>query len=153
LFRINQHLDLALFRTDDDRLVSQSAHHVEGGRLLPAKRLIQDVLLDCFFDDASQFLLDLKEPVGWAHAFQALMGALVVVVLDPKRNAGLRFFEVFKLCSLEELRPDGFPVTLDLAQGHRMMGGAPDVMNMVLLQFHLELGSPAPCHVLPAVVA
>jgi hypothetical protein len=153
LFRIDQHLDLALLRSDDDRLVSESPDHVEGGRWRAAHRLIQDVLLNCFFDDASQLLLDPKEPVGRAHAFQALMRPLVVVVFDPKRNALLRFFEVFELGPLQELRPDGLPVALDLAQRHRMMRCTPDVMNTVLLQLHLELGFAAPCHVLPAVVA
>ena len=81
------------------------------------------------------------------------MGALVVVVFDPKGNAGLRFFEVLELGAFEELAPDGLPVALDLSQCHRMMRGAANVMNPVLLQFHLELGPPAPRDVLPAIVA
>jgi hypothetical protein len=46
LLRIDQHFDLAFLGSDDDRLVSQPPHHVEGGRLLPTHRLVEDVLLD-----------------------------------------------------------------------------------------------------------
>lgn len=153
LFRINQHLDLALFRADDDRLFSEPPDHVEGLGRCPAQRLVQYVLIDRFFDDGPELFLDPKEPVGWAHALQTLMRPFVVVVLDPKRNAALGFFEVCELCPLQKLRPDGLPVPLDLAQGHGVMGRASNVMNAVLLQFHLELGFAAPGDVLPAVVA
>jgi len=134
-------------------LISESSDHVERSLWLSAERLFKDVLCNVLFDDASQFLLDPEEPVGWAHAFQALMGPLVVVVFDPERNALLRFFEVFELCALEELGPDGFPVALDFSQGHGVMRGAANVMNTVLSQFHLELGFSTPRNILPAVVA
>lgn len=81
------------------------------------------------------------------------MGPLVVVVFDPERDAGLRFFKVFKLCAFQKLRPDGLPVALDFSKGHRMMRRTANVMNTILLQFHLELGLAAPRNILPAVVA
>jgi len=152
LFAINQHLYLALLGTNDHRLFAHPSHHVEGTARLPSQRQFQHVVLNAALDDLPQFLGNGKEPIGRTQPVQGLMGPPVVVVLHPPPHALPGRLEAVKLCSLQELLPDGFPEAFDLAQGHGMMRPALNVVHPILTQLRLETGGPAPARVLATLI-
>ncbi len=76
----------------------------------------------------------------------------VVVVLHPQPNPLPSRFKAVELRALQELLPDGFPETFDLAQGHGMMRPALNVVHPILAQLRLETGGPAPTRVLAPLV-
>lgn len=80
------------------------------------------------------------------------MRSLVVVVLDPQAHAFPRRLEAVELGAHQEFLPDRLPEPLDLAERHRVVRSAADVVHPVLLQLHLEAGATPPAHILPAVV-
>jgi hypothetical protein len=80
------------------------------------------------------------------------MGPPVIVVLHPESNPFAGRLETVKLCTLQELLPDGFPEAFDLAQSHGMMRAALNVMNPILAQLRLETGGPAPTRVLAPLI-
>jgi len=80
------------------------------------------------------------------------MGPLVVVVLDPVRQSFPRFLERLEPRPSQELLLQRLPEPLDLPQRHGMMGRTADVMDVILLQFLLELRRAPPTGVLPPVV-
>jgi len=77
--------------------------------------------------------LDLKEPIGRAKAFDALMGTFVVVIFDPELDALARVLKRLELGAGEELLPHAFPEAFDLAQGHGMMRAGFEVGDTVFL--------------------
>jgi len=149
---VDEHFDLAFFRTDHHRLAAHAADHVKRIHRPTPKSQLQGVLLDAFFQRLLQRMLDLEKPIGRAQAPDALVGALVVVVLDPKRRSLHGLLEAVELCPLEELVQDRFPKPFDLAQRHRMMGAGADVLDAVLFHLFLEAGLAAPVRILPAIV-
>jgi hypothetical protein len=60
------------------------------------------------------------------------MRPLVVVVFHPQAYPLARRLEAVELGPHQELFPDRLPESFDLAQGHRMMRPALDVVNSVL---------------------
>jgi len=144
--------EFAFLGAQDDRLAFHPADHVEGSPRLAAQRHLQQVLLNPRFDGFAQLGLDLEEAVRRTESFDALMGPLVIIVLDPELDAFAGRFEAFELSPGKELLPDGLPEALDLAEGHGMMGSAFEVGDMILLQFGFETGGAPPGGVLPSVV-
>ena len=80
---IDQHLHLALLRTNDHGLLAHPPHHVERAARLPSQGQFQHVVLNATLDDLAQFLGNGKEAIGRTQPLQGLMGPLVVVVLHP----------------------------------------------------------------------
>jgi hypothetical protein len=103
-------------------------------------------------DGTAQFILDPEEAVRRRHPLQRLVGAFVVVVFDPIGDALARLFKGVEPRPAQKLVFERLPEPLDLAQRHRMMRRAADVVDVVPLEFLLELRHPAPAGVLPAVV-
>jgi phytoene dehydrogenase-like protein len=130
---INEHLHLALLGADDDGLFAQPSDHVERRARLSAQRQFQGVFLNALLDHLAQLPRDLEEPICRTQAPQRLMGPLVVVVLHPESNPLARLLEAIKLGPLQKLLPDRFPEPFDLAQRHRMMWSALDVVDPVFL--------------------
>lgn len=110
------------------------------------------VFRNALLDRGAHFLVDREEPVGWTEAVHGLVRTPVVVVLHPPGDAFPCLFERLEPRLGQELVLERLPEPFDLPQRHRMMRRAADVFDMVLGQFLLELGLPAPDGVLPAVV-
>lgn len=149
---VNEHLHLALLGADDDGLFPQPPDHVERRARLPAQRQFQGVFLNALLNDLAQLARNLEEPIRRTQSTQGLMGPLVVVILHPEPNPLARLLEAIKLGPLQKLLPDRFPEPFDLAQRHRMMRSALDMVDPVLLQLELEPGFAPPTGVLAAVV-
>jgi hypothetical protein len=121
LLAIDAELEFAFFSPQHDGLPLHAPDHVEGRFGTTAQGHFEGVFADAFLDGLAQFVLDFEEAVRRAHAADALMGALVVVMLDPQTNALAGLLEVIELGAAEEFAPDGVPEPFNLAQGHRMM--------------------------------
>jgi hypothetical protein len=152
LFPIDAQLHPALFRLDHDRLLAEPADHVERLLGFPAEGELQDVRLDAALDDLAEFLGDPEEAIGRAEPVQALVRAPMVVMLHPEPDPLAGGLEAVELRPRQELLPDGFPEALDLAQRHRVMRSALEVVHPVLLELGLEAGGTPPARELPALV-
>jgi hypothetical protein len=152
LLAIDAELEFAFFCPQHNRLSLHAPDHVEGRLGTTAQGHFEDVFPDAFLDGFAQVVLNFKEAVRRAQAADALMGALVVVMLDPQADALAGLLEVVELGAAEELAPDGVPEAFDLAQGHRMMGRGPNMGDAVLGHFVLEAARSAPSRILAAVV-
>ena len=64
-----------------------AADHVEGSFGLAAQGHLQQVFLNTGLDGFAQLTGHFKEAVCRAKAFDALVGPLVIIILDPKANA------------------------------------------------------------------
>ena len=137
---------------EHDGLAVHAAHHVKGRVGAAPQGHFQHVVADTLFEGLAQFGLDFEIAVRRAEAAEALMGTLVIVILDPEADPGAGLFEVVELGAAEELAPDGAPEPLDLAKGHRVVGLGTDVGDAILGQLQLEAGLAAPGGVLAAVV-
>jgi hypothetical protein len=67
-------------------------------------------------------MLDLKKPVGRTQAANALMRSLVIIVFDPVSGSLHGLLEAVELGAKKKLALDAFPESLDLTQGHGMVG-------------------------------
>ena len=76
----------------------------------------------------------------------------MIVVLHPQGDPLPGFLKVLEPGSVQKLLQDALPEALDLAQGHRVVRLAAQVVDLVLLQLPLELGAAPPGGVLPPVV-
>lgn len=76
----------------------------------------------------------------------------MVVVLHPQPHPLARRLETVELGSHQELFPDGFPESLDLAQRHGMMRPAFNVMNSILAQLRLEACGSSPTGILAPLI-
>ena len=144
--------EFALLGPEHDRLAIQPAHHVEGRLGFAAQGQFEQVFLDAGFDGLAQFRLDLKEAIRRTHAFNALVGPLVVVILDPEFDAFLGCLEAVELGAHQELLPDRGPEAFHLAEGHGMLRPGLEVLHAILLQHGLETAGAAPTGVLAAIV-
>jgi hypothetical protein len=133
-------------------LLAEPPDHVEGRLGLAAQRQLLDVVGNAALDHGTQFLRDGEEPIRRAQSVQRLVRPLVVVVFHPQADPLAGLLEAVELRPHQEVLPDRLPVTLDLAQCHRVMGLAAEVMHPVLLQLLLEPRFAAPGGVLPPVV-
>jgi len=145
-------LEFSFFGAEHDRLALHAADHIKRSLGLAAQRHLEQVLRDAGFHGFAQFGLDLEEAIGRTKSFDALMGTLVVVILNPEPDAITRGLEALELSAIKELLPDGGPEALDLAQGHRMVRSGLEVGHAIFLEFGFETRSPAPGGVLPAII-
>jgi hypothetical protein len=149
---VDQHLHLALFRADDNRLVPQPADHVKRVPRLAPQSQLQGVFFYSLFQGLFELVGDLEEPVGRTQPPDTLMGPLVVVIFHPEADPVGRVLEAGKLRALQKLPQDRLPEALDLAQGHRVVRAGLDVFDPVFLKLALKPGGAAPVGVLAAVV-
>jgi hypothetical protein len=152
-FAIDQHLNLTFLGPQRDRLLAEPADHVERALRLPAQRQFLNVLRDPALNDRPQFLGNREEPIRRTQALEGLMRALVVVILHPQPNPLPRLVEAVKLGPTEKLFPDRLPEPLHLAQRHRVMRLALEVMHSIFRQLLLEPRLAPPTRVLPAIVS
>jgi hypothetical protein len=75
-----------------------------------------------------------------------------VVGLHEERDPTLAILEVREDRPRQKLLPQRLPEALDLAQGLRMVGPALDVTDALTVELGLEVGVPAPRHVLASLV-
>lgn len=144
--------EFALLGAEHDGLAVHASHHVERRLGFAAQGQLQQVRLNAGLDGFAQLGLDLEEAVRRTHAFNALIGPLVVIVFDPEFDPFPRRLEAVELGADEEVLPDGGPEAFHLAEGHGMMRAGFDVRHPILLQFGLEPAGAAPTGVLAAVV-
>lgn len=149
---IHPHTHAFPVRLDHHALTSHPPHHVERLHGLTPQGQFLHVGRNATIDRLPQLLLDREEPVRRAHPLQRLVWTPVVVVLDPVADPFPRFLERLEPRTREELVLQRLPEPLDLPQCHRMMRGAADVVDMIPLEFLLELGGATPTGVLPPVV-
>lgn len=149
---IDAEFELALLGVEHHGLAVHAAHHVEGRVGAAPQGHFKHVVADPLLEGPAQLVLDFEEAVRRTEASEALVGTLVVVILDPEADPGAGGLEVVELGAAEELAPDRAPEALDLAQRHRVVGLGPDVGDAVPGQFHLETGLAAPGRVLAPVV-
>jgi hypothetical protein len=147
-----EHPDFALLCPDHHRFTAHAPHHVKGVHRPAAKRQLQGIVLDPLFDRLSQFMGDLEEPVGGTKPSDALVGPLVVVILDPKGGTLRCLLEAVKLRPLQKLPENRLPEPLDLPKRHRVVGTGADMPDTVFFQLLLKAGLAPPVGVLPAVV-
>ena len=149
---IHPHTHAFLVRFDHHALTSHPPHHVERLHGLTPQRQFLHVACHATLDRLPQLLLDREEPVRRAHPLQRLVGTPVVVVLDPVADPFPRFLERLEASPHQELLLQRLPEPLDLSQRHRMLRRTADVMDVIPLEFLLELGGAPPTGVLPPVV-
>ena len=144
--------EFAFFRAQDDRLAFHPPDHVEGRARFSAQGHLQEIVLDPGLEGLAQLGLDFEKAVRRAKAANALVGPLVIVVLDPELDALARVLERIELRAHQEVLPDRGPEALDLAQGHGMLRAAFEVLDPVLAQLGFKARSAAPGGVLPAII-
>jgi hypothetical protein len=106
LFIADAEFEFALLGPEHDGLAVHATDHVERRLGFATQGQFQKVLLDAGLDGFTQSRLDLKEPVSRTKAFNALMRALVVVVLDPEFDPFPGRLEAFELGPDQEVLPD-----------------------------------------------
>ena len=113
-----------------------------------AKRILLAALADRLLNVSGQSV----KPVCRTGSVYALVGTLMVIIGDPmaKTLTGIGKGSEYRI--REKLFPYGAPKPLDLAERHRMMRGAADVLHALTAKHFLELCLAAPGHELPAVV-
>jgi hypothetical protein len=149
---VDQHFYLALFRADHHGLSAHPTDHIKRIHRTTPKRKLQHVFRHALFQRLFQVVGDLEKPVGRAQSADALVGALVVVILHPEGGALLGLLEAVELDALQKLVEDRLPEPLDLAKGHGMMRTGTDMFDPVFFHLPLEPGFASPVRVLPAVV-
>jgi len=147
-----EHPDFPLLCPDHHRLTPHAPHHVKGVHRPAPKRQFQGIVLDPLFDRLSQLMGDLEEPVGGTKPPDALVGPLVVVILDPKGRTLASLLEAVKLRPLQKLPENRLPEPLDLPERHGVVGTGADMPDTVFFQLLLKTGLAPPVGVLPAIV-
>jgi hypothetical protein len=146
------HCDLAFLGLQHDRLFTEAPDHVERTARRTPQRQFFHVRGNPALDDRTQLRHQRKEPIRRTQAGERLMRPPVVVELHPLTHALLRLLEAVELRAHQEVRPNGLPEPLNLAQRLRVMRAAAEVMDVILLQFLLKPRLAAPVGVLPAIV-
>src|SRR5213594_387198 len=144
--------EFAFLRAQDNRLAVHTADHVKGRARFSTQGHLQEIVFDPGLDGLAQFGLDFEKAVRRAKTGNALVGPLVIVILDPELDALARVLEGIELRAHQEVLPDRGPEALDLAQGHGMLRTRFEVLDAVLAQLRFEARSAAPGGVLPAIV-
>jgi hypothetical protein len=144
--------EFAFFGAEYDRLAIHPPDHVEGRLRFAAQGQLEEVFLNARLDGFAEFILDLEEAICRTQAFNALMGALVVVILDPEFDALTGGVEAVELGANEEVLPERGPEAFDLAEGHGMLRTRFEVRHAILFEFGLEAADSTPGGILAAVV-
>jgi hypothetical protein len=137
---------------DRQPLIAQLTDDVKRLARLLFEREAQRVRRDLFLDRLAHVRRGSKESIGRYEPVERLMRPLEVVVREVVLEPPLSVDEVREHRAAQKLLPQRLPETLDLAQRLRMLGPATDVLDAVALEHLLELGAPAPHHVLTTVV-
>jgi len=149
---VDLHFDLTFLGAQHDRLLTESTDHIERTIRNTVQRQFLHVGGNPAFDDLPELRGQRKEPIRWAESLNALMRPLVVVVLHPQPNPVPRLLEAVKLGAAQKVLPDRFPEPLDLAQCHRVMRLAAEVVDPVFLQLMFEPRLAMPSGVLSPVI-
>jgi hypothetical protein len=94
---VNRQMQLALFGTQHHALAFHAADHVKRQPRFSPERHLKKVLLNAFLDCLAEPGLYLKIPVCGAQPADALMRALVVVILHPLTYPILGIFKTVEL--------------------------------------------------------
>jgi hypothetical protein len=148
------HLDLDLFATTHYPHVrtSQLAQQIQRRLRLLAQGQAQRVVLASLPHGFFHVARDPVEPIRRARSVQALMRALVVVIVNPVIQPTASIGERGEDRVLEKLAPDRLPEALDLSERHRVLWCAAHVLHALLPQHLLESCLSAPGHELATVV-
>lgn len=95
---------------------------------------------------------DFEKPIRRTQAFKSLVRTFVIVPTHPQGDPFPRRFETLELGAGEELGPDRAPKSLDLPQGHGVVGLALKVGDPILAKFRLEPTDASPIGILAPVV-
>lgn len=146
------HDDPASLSVERDALRSDLAVEEDGlPRSLP-ERKEEGILGDLSLDGFSRGGLRSEEAIRWDQTIQGLMGTLEVVMREEVREVLPGVLKVFWIAALPELAIDGFPETLALSQGLRMVGPGDDMRDAILLERLLEGRLATPGVVLASLV-
>ena len=99
--------EFTLLGPEHDGLAVHPPDHVERRLGFAAQSQFQQIVLDARFHGLAQLGLDLEEPVGRTKAFDALVGAAMVVMFDPELDALASRLEAFKLGADQKVLPEG----------------------------------------------
>ena len=149
---IYQHAQFAFLCTDHHILAVHPAHHIKRVPRSASQGQFQGIFFDPFGHRLLEFRLDFEVTVCRAYPFYPLVGAAVVVIVYPDRNALLGVLEAVELGPQQEPLQDRPPEPLSFSQRHRMVRAASDMFHPVLLQFLLEGGRSPPVDVLASVI-
>ncbi len=146
------HLDVVALAGHPHVGLPQFAKEIQGMSSLLTKGQAQGVLLAALFEGFLHVTSDAVEAIGGAGAVDPLVRTLMVVVGDPVGKTLTGVGEGGKDGVFKELSPDSAPETLDLAQCHRMVGGAAHVLHTLATEHLLELRLAPPGYELSAIV-
>jgi hypothetical protein len=149
---VHPHTHPFFVRLDDHALVAHPAHQVERLHGFAAQRQFFHVGRHAPLDRRPQLLLDREEAVRRTHPLQPLVRAAVIVMLHPVGDPVPGFLEGLEARPRQELVFQRLPEALDFPKRHRMMRRTADVVDVIALEFLLELRGASPTGVLPPVV-
>ena len=150
---VHQHFHFALFRPDDHTLPAHAAHHVKRIHRPAAQRQFQNIFGNTLFQGLFQVVGNFEKPVGRAQPTDPLVGALVIVILNPEGGAFHCLLEAVELGPLKEFPQDRFPEPFDFAQRHGVVGTGADVTHAIFFHLPLKTRLAPPVRVLAAVVS
>jgi hypothetical protein len=131
---------------------AQAAHQVEGLPLGTFPGQGQGVRRHALLDRVPDLRRGPEEAVRGHRAPDALVWTPEVVGLHEKPDPPLTVLEIREDGAGQKLLPQRLPEALDLPQGLRVVRPALDVPDALAMKLGLEVGVPAPRHVLPALV-
>ena len=149
---VHEHLHLAFFGSDHNRLLAHTADHIKRISGFSPQGKLQGVFLHTLLQRLFQGMGDFEEPVGRTQAADALMGPLVVVIFHPEVDPSGSILVAGELGPLQKLPEDRLPEPLDLAQRHGVVRAGFDVLDAVFLKLPLKARSAPPVGVLAPVV-
>jgi hypothetical protein len=112
------------------------------------KRILPATMLDCFLNISGQAV----KPVCRTGSVNTLMRTLMVIVGDPMAEALTGIGKRSEYSIREKLFPYRAPESLDLAECHRVMRGAADVLHALTAEHFLEFCFTPPGDELPTVI-
>jgi len=152
LLPVHLHTHALLVPGDHQGLFAHATDHVQRRLRFAVPCQLVGVGRHAFLDRFPHLLVDREEPVGGTEAAQGLVRAPVVVVLHPPRHPLPHLLDRLEARLGQELVLDRLPEAFDLPQRHRMMRRTAHVVDVVLLQFLLELRPATPDRVLRTVI-
>jgi hypothetical protein len=133
-------------------VLAQTAHQVEGLSLRLLLGQGQRVVGHSLFDRVPHLRRRPEESVRRHRSPDSLVRTTEVVGLYEERDPALAILEIRKDRPREKFLPQRLPEALDLSQRLRMVRPALDVTDALTMELRLEIGVPAPRHVLPSLV-
>jgi hypothetical protein len=146
------HLDVLSLARDPDVGLPEFAKKKQGMSSLLAQGQPERVLLTALFECLLHVSSDPVEPVCRTGPSNALVRPLVIVIGNPMGQPLAGIGKGSEKGIREELLPDRAPESLDLAQGHRVMGCTAHVFHPLPLEHLLKPALAPPGYELPTVV-